>query len=216
MRDDLLELGLPLLDGADQSEISSAERLRQLMGQSYVSLDKRVRYTSTSSVGDLLRRTDGILAVGFNLSLQDFANLDSTCNAKIVGIRIQLVGDIGDGLPTATLLYDGAAQLRSCQPGIDEYVATVAPGVTSFGSTTLVRAPGRGASPVAGVNEFLERDFNRTLSGLPLASEYTLLIDTQAGENPDFDWDALEDVRFEIEYGYQDPFPVGQCEPQAL
>jgi hypothetical protein len=76
---------------------------------------------------------------------------------------------------------------------------------------TSVTAPGQGASPVAGVNEFPEGDFNRTLAGLPLAAEYTLLVDTQLGENGQFDWDRLEDVLLEVEYAYQDPFPEGRC-----
>jgi hypothetical protein len=211
LRDDLLGLSLPVIDDTTGIEVSSAARLRDVMSAAAIPLDKRVRYTSNSSVGDLLRRPDEILAAVFRLTLNDFANLAATCNAKIVGVRIQLVGEFDEGRPTVTLLYDGAAQLRSCQPGIDDYVAAVAPGVTSFGSVTSVTAPGQGASPVAGVNEFPEGDFNRTLAGLPLAAEYTLLVDTQLGENGQFDWDRLEDVLLEVEYAYQDPFPEGRC-----
>ena len=211
LRDDLLGLSLPVIDDTTGNEVSSAARLRDVMTAAAIPLDKRVRYTSNSSVGDLLRRPDEILAAVFPLTLDDFANLAATCNAKIVGVRIQLVGQFDEGRPTVTLLYDGVAQLQSCQPGIDDYVAAVAPGVTSFGSVTSVTAPGQGASPVAGVNEFPGGDFNRTLAGLPLAAQYTLLVDTQLGENGQFDWDRLEDVLLEVEYAYQDPFPEGRC-----
>ncbi|MFT4703964.1 MAG: hypothetical protein ACI81R_001659 [Bradymonadia bacterium] len=211
LRDDLLGMRLSVIDQTTNEAVSSAGRLRDLMAAAAIPLDKRVRYTSNSSIGDLLRRPDEILAAVFQLTLNDFANLGATCNAKIVGIRMQLVGEFGPGRPTVTLLYDGVSQLRSCQPGIDDYVAAVAPGVTSFGSITSVTAPGQGASPVAGVNEFPEGDFNRTLAGLPLASQYTLLVDTQLGENGVFDWDRLEDVLLEVEYAYQDPFPEGRC-----
>ncbi len=212
LRDDLLRLNLPIVDDASGVELSASERFRDLLQSAIIPLDKRVRYTSNSTVGDLLRRPDAIMASVFQLSVDEFANLAATCNAKITGFRVQLVGEIGSGQPTVTLLYDGAAALRSCQPGIDDYVAAVAPGVTAFGSISLVSTAGRGASPVAGVNAFPAEDFNRALEGLPLASEYTLIVDTELGENASFDWNALEDVVFEIAYAYQDPFPPGQCE----
>jgi len=64
---------------------------------------------------------------------------------------------------------------------------------------------------VAGVNAF-QADGNLTLGGLPIASQYTILIDTEAGENGRIDWDKLEDIRLRFEYGYQDLFPAGQCQ----
>ena len=69
----------------------------------------------------------------------------------------------------------------------------------------------RAVSPVAGVNEF-PLNLNQTLGGLPLASQYTVLIDTTAGQNEDIDWSRLEDVKLRVEYGYQDLFPAGQCQ----
>ena len=50
-----------------------------------------------------------------------------------------------------------------------------------------------------------------TLDGLPLASEYTLLIDTSVGDNAKLDLSKLEDVRIRINSGYQDLFAEGQC-----
>lgn len=110
------------------------------------------------------------------------------------------------------LLYDGASQLRSCQPGIDEYVALFGPESTAYGSTTLLRTPGRSVSPVAGLNAFPEGTGNLSLGGLPLVSQYTLLIDTAAAENARLDWTKLEDVVVRVEYSYQDLFPVGRCQ----
>ncbi len=211
LRDDLLRITQPIVDDTTGEAFDSQSRFRELLRNALIPLDKRVRYTSNSTIGDLLRRPDSILAAVFRLSLGDFANLAATCNAKIRGFRVQLVGDIGEGQPTVTLLYDGAAELRSCQPGIDDYVESVAPGVTAFGSISVVSTQGRGASPVAGINAFPPDDFNLALDGLPLASEYTIVVDTELGENARFDWDALEDVLIEFSYQYQDPFPEGQC-----
>jgi hypothetical protein len=104
--------------------------------------------------------------------------------------------------------------LRSCQPGIDEYVAQFGPDTTSYGSITHLRTAGRSMSPVSGINEFPGEpgQASQTFAGLPLASQYTLLINTEAGENRDLDWSKLEDVELRLTYSYQDIFPAGQCE----
>lgn len=211
LRDDLLRIKQDNLDAVTGVVSTPSERLRQLMQAGYVPIDKRVRYTADSAVGDLLSRSDAILSASFYVGLDDFANLAATCNAKLEAIDIQLVGDLGTQRPTVSLLYDGTSELRSCQPGIDAYVAQFGPGTTSFGSTTFLRSSGRSISPLAGLNEFAD-SANTTLAGLPLASQYTVLIDTQLGRNGELDWDALEDIRLRVTYSYQDVFPSGRCE----
>ena len=141
-----------------------------------------------------------IIAARFNLA----------CNAKIESVAVNLVGDLGDHAPTVTLLYDGTSQLRSCQPNIEEYVRAFGSGMTSYGSTTNLRTAGRPMSPLAGVNGFLstESSVNRTLAGLPVASEYTLLISTDQGDNARMNWDNLKDIEIRVEYSYQDLFPT--------
>ena len=52
---------------------------------------------------------------------------------------------------------------------------------------------------------------NRTPRGLPLASQYTLLIDPRIGENSGIGWARLDDVILRIEYVSQDVFHTGQC-----
>ncbi|MFU8802537.1 MAG: hypothetical protein ACNA8W_01895, partial [Bradymonadaceae bacterium] len=108
------------------------------------------------------------------------------------------------------ILYDGTSQLRSCQPNIEEYVRAFGSSMSSYGTITNLRTAGRAMSPIAGLNEFLDSDeaVNRTLSGLPVASEYTLLISTDRGDNARLDWSKLEDVMIRVEYSYQDLFPT--------
>ena len=148
--------------------------------------------------------------------VNEFANLAASCNARIDAFDVQLVGDdLGDALPTVSVVYDGTSRLRSCQPDLVDYVNGLDPGATAFSDVTTFRSPSRAISIIAGVNQFTSDDFaegvNRTLSGLPLASSYTVLIDPTMGENGDINWDALQDIRLRVRYGYQDFFPRGEC-----
>lgn len=197
-----------------QSTLNDAEvltpdaRFRQWLAQSYVPVNRRIRFSTSQSLNSVLENTDGVLAAAFTLGLDDFANLQLACNAKIESVAVQLVGELGDAQPTATILYDGTSQLRSCQPNIAEYVQTYASGLTAYDTITQLRTSGRAMSPLAGVNTFLNADqsVNRSLAGLPVASEYTLLISTQNGDNARLQWDKLEDVLIRVEYSYQDLF----------
>lgn len=212
VRDQLLGLDKSIAD-VDGSVLTPAARFRSLLERGSVPIDRRVRYSTDTTVGGLLSRDSGVLAASFSLSLSDFGNLALACNAKMVSFDVQLVGAIGSGQPVVTVLYDGTSQVRSCQPDIDAYVNSIGgPKWTHFGSVTLFHTTGRSASPNAGINDYLAgNNANVTLDGLPLASEYTLLIDTTVGDNSKLDWSKLEDVRLRINYGYQDLFAAGQC-----
>jgi len=197
----------------EATKLAPAERFRQVLSQGYIPIDKRVRYTTDSTIGDLMRSTDRVLSGTFDVSLDHFANLAATCNAKVASLSVQLVGDIGDARPTVTVLYDGTSRLRSCQPDIGSYVDLIGRDKTNFGEVTLLRTPGRSVSPVAGINEWLDdSSANISLDGLPLASQYTVLIDKELGENSQLDWTKLEDVLLRINYVYSDVFPAGQCQ----
>ena len=214
LREDLLGLDGPTLDPTNAQVFTPSERLRDIMTSGFVPISKRVRYRADSTVGDLVTRRQDVLSATFDVSLDDFANLQNTCNAKLTSLDVKLVGEgLGDARPTVTILYDGVGQLTSCQPDLDAYVSQYAR-ASSFGQTTYLRSAGRAISPVAGINAFPSDDgsVNQTLNGLPLASQYTVLIDTTAGENGDIDWTRLEDVELKMAYTYQDVFPVGQCE----
>ncbi|QDG54634.1 hypothetical protein FIV42_28980 [Persicimonas caeni] len=215
VRDDLLGFTRTITDSVTGETLSPADRLRRVLEDGYVPVDKRVRYSTDESIGGLLGRGADVLAATFFVDLSDFANLGLTCNAKVASVDLKLVGDgLGDARPTVSLLYDGTSQLRSCQPGIDDYVAQFGEETTNYGSVTYLRTAGRSISPVAGINEFpgAAGQANQSLGGLPLASQYTLLIDKAAGENAEIDWSKLEDIEVELTYTYQDVFPAGQCE----
>jgi len=213
IRKDLLRATFEEEDTVEATKLAPAERFRQVLSQGYIPIDKRVRYTTDSTIGDLMRSTDRVLSGTFDVSLDHFANLAATCNAKVASLSVQLVGDIGDARPTVTVLYDGTSRLRSCQPDIGSYVDLIGRDKTNFGEVTLLRTPGRSVSPVAGINEWLDdSSANISLDGLPLASQYTVLIDKELGENSQLDWTKLEDVLLRINYVYSDVFPAGQCQ----
>ncbi|HEY3353600.1 MAG TPA: hypothetical protein VGQ83_10145 [Polyangia bacterium] len=213
VRDDLLGLTVSQQDPVTGEVATAAQRFRALLQRGYVPIDKRVRYTTDATVGQLLT-TSSVLAVTFSITLGDFANLAAACNAKAYSVSLQLVGDgIGTGQPTVSVLYDGTSELRSCQPGLDAYLDAIGRESTSYGSVTRLHAPGRSVSPVAGINAFPpDAASNVSLSGLPLASQYTVLIDPTLGENGKIDWSKLEDIRIRLNYTYQDLFPAGQCQ----
>ena len=58
---------------------------------------------------------------------------------------------------------------------------------------------------IADINEYGEA--NITLAGKPFATSYTVLIDTTISENSKIDWDKVDDIKFKINYSYQDLFP---------
>jgi hypothetical protein len=209
LRDDVMQANTGLLDSASGEVLSAAQTFRAILARAQIPGDTRVRFSADATIGDLLAR-GGIWAASFDLGLNDFANLGASCNAKIQDISIQLVGtDLGNAQPTVGLAYDGSSTVRSCQPDIDAIVDGIGRDATAFSGVTLFRTPGRVLAPTAGINEFGQP--NQTLVGLPLASQYTVLIDPTLGENAAIKWDNLEDVRISINYAYQDFYPPGQC-----
>lgn len=215
VRKDLMGVNKPTEAVGSTETLDPAERFREVLSPGYVPVDKRIRYSTDDTVGSLMARDPEILSGTFFIDLTDFANLELSCNAKVQSVAVNLVGEnLGDARPTVTLLYDGTSKLRSCQPGIAEYVDTIGETATRYGKISRFRTKGRSTSPVATTQGFGDSggQTSQTLAGLPLASQYTLLIDKNAGKNGSINWSNLEDIELKLEYTYQDVFPEGQCE----
>ncbi len=212
LRTDVLGLTRGLIDEVDDSDVDADQRFHRLMRESFVPVNRLVRYSTEASLPKVLDQS-GTLALPFTIDMDAFGNLSLACNAKIEKVAVQLVGELGEGQPTVTIIYDGVSQLRSCQPNVDDYVGAFGNGMSGYGSVTLLRTSGRVMSPLAGVNAFIpdEDQENASLSGLPIASDYTLLIDTTSAANAKFDWTALKDVLIQVDYTHQDLFPTA-CE----
>jgi hypothetical protein len=204
LRTDLLKLTTSQVDPVSGQTLTPAARFRQTLAQSDLPATATMRYTVSQTV-DQVAANSALLVVNFNLGLTQFANLPLTCNAKLASIGLKLVGDnLGEGQPAVTLLYGGNSQTYSCQPGIDSYVQTFGQGDTTFGSTTSFVVNGRSASPVAGVGEMGSR--NVTFAGLPLAGDYTLIIDPTVPANQAINWNNLDDIKLGLTFSYQDIF----------
>jgi hypothetical protein len=204
LRDDLLGLTTSQVDPSTGLTLTPGDRFNQTLLQSSIPASRTMRYTVSETV-DQVASNSALMVVNFNLGLTEFGNLRATCNAKIAGIAIKLVGDnLGSGQPYATLLYGGDSRTYSCQPGVDAYVQTFGQGDTTFGSTTSFVVAGRAASPIAGVSEM--GSSNVTFAGLPLAGDYTLIIDPAAPANQAINWANLDDIELGLTFSYQDIF----------
>ena len=205
----------------DTAEMTAGERFRSVIAKGNIPINSLTRYTVDSNVRDLVRKGLDLRSGTFAVTIDKSMNLATTCNAKIESIAIQIVGtDVikaGAGenvVPTITLFYDGQSQLVSCQPNIEALVKTINPAnpdestldiTTSFGKySTFIVEPTK-ISPTAKINEYGEA--NITLAGKPFATSYTVLIDTTISENSKIDWDKVDDIKFRINYSYQDLFP---------
>jgi hypothetical protein len=225
LNDESATVGLARLIGVsepgvnpDTDESASAFELFQAtLRRGDISVDRRIRLGTDVSGVDIQARND-LLSATFQIDVENFANLALSCNAKIVSFDVSLISDSisADLLPTVSIVYDGTSRARSCQPGISEYVALFGPGATSFGPLTTFRSPSRAISVLAGIGAFpsdtLVGGANRTLSGLPLASAYTVIIDPTVGDNRFVSWETLQDVQIRVNYAYQDFFPTGACQ----
>ena len=205
---------------AQNSETREVATPRELFRASLlrgdVSVNRRVRVSAEVSGVDVLARRD-LLATTITIDIDRFANLGSSCNARIAAFDVALIGEgLGAGLlPTVSIVYDGTSRVRSCQPDLAAYVAQFGPGATAFGDLTTFRSPSRAVSVVAGDGVFPTDGFaaggNRTLSGLPLAGSYMIVIDPTLGDNRFIAWERLEDIQLRVHYAYQDFFPADAC-----
>lgn len=199
----------------DYQDMDMGERFRYVMSKGNIPINALTRYTVDSTVRDLLSSGRDMRAGTFELKIDDYANLAATCNAKIESIAIQLVGENlikeGEGenvVPTMTVFYDGQTQLVSCQPNIEQLVSSLGP-KTSYGKySTFMLTPTK-ISPTAGLNTYGEANVH--LQGNPVATSYTVLIDTTIGENRKINWDNVDDVKLKLNYTYQDLFSVGSA-----
>ncbi len=212
LRDDLLKMGFAVEDTGNAARTAAA-RFQALLRRTEAPVRRKMAYSARETLGQRMDRGQ-MLSATFDLQVGSFANLSRTCNAKLESVAVELVGsELGRGRPVVSIAYDGVGQLRSCQPDIAAYVGQFGKDATAFAPTTGFRTAGRVIAPVAGIGEFgPEKTWNASLEGLPLASQYTVLVDLLHPSNAAIDWSRVEDVRLKLRYGYQDVFPRGQCE----
>lgn len=205
LKRDLLNLKDDVIDDVTKLTLTPKDRLQEILTRKVIPIDQRVRYQPGSNLGTLIQ-SNSALSASFTLKISNLANLPVSCNAKLKQISMKLIGEgFDDSLPVVTILYDGISQLNSCQPNLGEYVNEFGQGATRYNTVTSFEVTGRSASFVAGVGE--QGSVNESFNGLPIASRYTLLIDTSLPANQNLPWTNLSDIELEVSYGYQDLFP---------
>ena len=215
VRDDLLHLDDAQLDATEEKVLSPADRFWTLAQNAALPQNLAVRYSAAETVEQGTQGNDDLFVLNVQLTQAAFANLSHTCNAKIESIAVRLVGEeLGGSQPMVTILYGGKSSMYSCQPGIDAYVRTFAQGNTAYGSNSSFVTEARAISPVAGVTEMGSP--NTTLAGMPLSSDYTIIIDPWLPANRGVDWSRLDDVELELSYSYQDLFGANSECAKAL
>lgn len=212
LRDDLLRMGFATASKDTGALVAPEERLRALLSRGEVTTSAETPFSATQTLGERLD-SGNAWAASFPVSISGFANLAQSCNAKLESIAVQVVGEGFTGQPVVSVVYDGAGQLRSCQPDILPLVQALGPGTTAFSAVTSFKTAGRTVNPIAGLGEFGPAStWNATLEGLPLAAGYTVVIDREHPSNKRQPWEQLEDVKLQLRYSYQDVFPEGQCQ----
>jgi len=200
---------------ADFENMNKAERFHYILRKGNVPVDALTKYSVDETVQDLLSKNKQLRSATFELTIDDFANLSLTCNAKISSFAFKLVGtdlikpNAGTQVhPTMTLFYNSSAKLASCQPDI-KLIAENLGYKTAYNTYTSFNVGTLKISPVAGVNEWGNNDVS--LANYPLATSYTLLIDPEAGENAKINWDNLEDIEIKLMYSYQNVKTQNTC-----
>ncbi len=212
----LLNFTADRTDPVDGASYDAGEQLRAALERADVSVDRRSQLGGSLGAPEFWANPE-VWAIEFPVDISAFPNLASRCNAKVLSFDFALVGEgLGEALPTITMVHSGSSRLRSCQPDLATYVSQFGVGATRFGDLTRFRTAPRSISPVAELGTFanppnLSRG-NVTLGGLPLASDYVVVIDRGAGENPQIDWSKLEDIKVRVNFTLQDFFPRGQCQ----
>lgn len=180
-----------------------------------VSVGRRVRLGSTLFGADLWS-LESLWSGSLSIDIERFPNLAASCNARLFSVDLAVVGEFsGEELPVVRLVHAGTSKLRSCQANIRDYIDSVGPESTTFREVTSFEMEGRGIAPVADIGTFAEppnlTTGNTTLQGLPLASEYIVMIERAQGDNANIPWDRLEDVLIRFTFSYQDPYPQSEC-----
>ncbi|TVQ99543.1 MAG: hypothetical protein EA398_12135 [Deltaproteobacteria bacterium] len=206
LRRDVLRITSPVRDPLTGEAVGVAAQFRNALERAHFARDTVVDQDARFSRGIFQSLRDSqLMALRFELKLDEFSNLFTVCNARIESVSAQLIGDIGTGNPAVTLVYDGHGILESCH---DEGIMSDWES-TQFGPRTMIVSRPVNSTASVTVNEPPQPGFgNRSLNGLPVAGRYTLFIEQGRGGNREFDWSRIEDIVLHVNYTYQNFYPA--------
>ncbi len=209
------QLGIP--DG-EIDGLTAADRFHLTLAKGNLPVSAQTRYTVTGTVGDELK-AGSFYSGSFNISSK-FANIDTSCNAKIDSIEVRFVSkegkkirESGTANPVISLFYGGQTQLLSCHSNIDAIVKSIGPR-TTYGkfSTFNIKPYADGIN--AGIydvpeGEHYEFSDNTEFTGVtnykgmanrPMIATYTVVFDPSKGNNDKIIWDNVADIELQINY----------------
>ena len=207
------------ITNAEFDNLRPEDRFNLILSRVNLPVSTQTRSMSTSLTADVIASGD-FSSVSFNIGTQ-IANISSSCNAKINGIRIRLVSKPGkkinenndDAIPSVDLIYSGQTQLLSCHLNIEHIVSSVSPYTTyglysTFSSESFADGINVGIYEVSeGENytfdnptEFDDVTVYNGLNNYPLMSTYSIVIDPSKGSNDKINWDNVADIEVQIDY----------------
>ncbi|MBO4350976.1 MAG: hypothetical protein J6A01_08535 [Proteobacteria bacterium] len=209
------QLGIP---AAEIDGLTPADRFHLTLAKGNLPVSAQTRYTVTGTVSDELK-AGSFYSASFNIS-SHFANIDTSCNAKIDSVKIRFISkegkkirESGNLTPSVSLFYGGQTQLLSCHKNIEAIASTIGPR-TTYGKFSTFSATPFADGINAGIFEIPEGEsyeFSDTtelsdvtdykgLKGFPLMATYSLVFDPAKGNNSQINWDNVADVEIQINY----------------
>ncbi len=203
---------------ADIDGVSAADRFHTILKAGALPVSAMTRYSVDGNAGDMLKKGE-FYSGSFNLNSK-FANLATSCNAKISEIRVRFVSkegkrirESGDAKPSVSLFYGGQSQLISCHSNI-EAIANSIGSRTSFGKVSTFMTDPFSDGLTAGMynveegsnyklsdnTDFSEVTVYNGLANFPLMATYTIVFDPNAGENAGINWDNVADIEVQFKY----------------
>lgn len=198
--------------------MSSADRFHQVLKNGNLHVNAQTRYTVDGSIADKLKKGE-YYSGSFSLT-SSFANIGTSCDARIQSIEVRFVSkegtkirETGDAAPSITLFYGGQSTLMSCHNKIEAITKSIGPRTTYGKYSTFMATPfGNGLNASIynveeGSNYALSTNtkFDGTtiykgLKGYPLMATYSILFDPNANENSGINWDNVADIELQIKY----------------
>ncbi len=209
------QLGIP---DVEMDGLTPADRFHLTLAKGNLPVSAQTRYTVTGTVADELK-AGSFYSASFNIS-SHFANIDTSCNAKIDTMKVRFISkegkkirESGNLTPSVSIFYGGQSQLLSCHKNIDAIVETIGPRTTYGKFSTFSSKPFADGinTGVLEVPEGEPYEFSDTaelsnvteysgLQGRPLMATYSLVFDPAKGNNSKINWDNVADIEIQINY----------------
>ncbi len=198
------------------NDLTPEDRFHTIMAAGNLPVSAQSRYSVNDTAAKLLK--DGQFYSGSFVLDPSFANLSTSCNAKIDHLQVRFISKTGAPIanagvaPTISIFYGGQGKLLSCHSKITNIVESIG-SLTSFGQTSVFTTKPFADGLVASIynvpegvdyqysdNKFEEINLYYGLQNFPLMATYTIVFDPNKGENSKIQWDNVADIEIQFTY----------------